>query len=59
MKKIYALIAFTFISALLLGFAFGRYHTIRQAELIGVNPSEYYITFGNSVHIYENNMGVE
>jgi hypothetical protein len=60
MKDSNIIIAFaaTFAFALLIGFAAGRHYTISDAELIGANAEEYYISFGSAVHAYENNTGV-
>lgn len=50
MKKLIsiALIALALIG----GYTIGRQQTIRQAELLGVTESEYYLNFGDEVHIY-------
>ena len=59
-KKMYfILIGFALISGFIWGVVFGRYYTIRQAELLGVNADEYYISFGGNIHTYSNDMGVE
>ena len=50
MKK---LIATTLIAIALVGaYTIGRHHTIRQAELLEVTDTEYYINFGDEVHNY-------
>ncbi len=37
---------------LLGGYTIGRYHAIRQAELLESTESEYHIGFGDEVHVY-------
>lgn len=38
--------------ALIVGYTIGRQHTIRQAEIYEITESEYYLNFGDEVHIY-------
>ena len=40
------------------GYHMGRYHTIRQAELLDINESEYNINFGDEVHTYTFEEGI-
>jgi hypothetical protein len=35
-----------------LGYMLGKHQTIRQAELIDVNNTEYHIGFGDQIHTY-------
>ncbi len=35
-----------------LGYMLGKTQTIRQAELIDVNDTEYHIGFGDEIHTY-------
>jgi hypothetical protein len=43
-----AIVAITLLG----GYTIGRYHTIRQAELLESTESEYHIGYGNEVHVY-------
>ena len=45
-------ITIAIVSSLAVGFYFGRAYTIRQAELLEVTSTEYYINFGDEVHEY-------
>ena len=40
------------------GYHMGRYNTIRQAELLDINESEYHINFGDEVHTYTFEEGI-
>ena len=42
----------TLILVLVLGYAIGRTNTIRQAELLDITDTEYYIGFGDEIHTY-------
>lgn len=50
MKKLVSVILIAV--ALIVGYTIGRQQTIQQAELLNVADSEYYLNFGNEVHIY-------
>ena len=50
MKKLIALALI--ILALVGGYTIGRINTIRQAELLEITDTEYYINFGNEIHAY-------
>lgn len=45
-------VAVAIILTLLGGYTIGRCHTIRQAELLESTESEYYIGYGDEVHVY-------
>ena len=50
MKKLVSVILVAV--ALIVGYTIGRQQTIQQAELLNVVENEYYLSFGNEVHIY-------
>lgn len=50
-RKVTCLIL-TVIIALIFGYIIGRTQTIHQAELMGINDYEYYISFGDEIHAY-------
>lgn len=50
MKKLVSVILIAV--ALIVGYTIGRQQTIHQAELLNITDSEYYLNFGNEVHIY-------
>ncbi len=50
MKKLVSVILIAV--ALIMGYNIGRQQTIQQAELLNVTDSEYYLNFGDEVHIY-------
>ena len=50
MKKLISVVIIAL--ALICGYTIGRQQTIRQAELLSVTEGEYYLNFGDEVHIY-------
>ena len=50
MKKL--ILALAIILAFVSGFIVGRQYTIRTAELLESNDTEYHISFGDEVHSY-------
>jgi hypothetical protein len=56
-KKTIAIIALV-VLAFVGGYTIGRQQTIRQAELLEITNTEYYINFGDEVHIYTFEEGI-